>query len=321
MAYRILVAGLVFFMFPSLASAWSRPGHMVTAAVAYEAMKEATPEALGATLTLLRQHPHYPTLFRPEIERFDLSAEEQDIYLFMLASRWADDIRDKEEFDRAEWHYINIPYKPEGQPESVVVLPPPEPNIVMALEENRNIASGLDTTRDPAVALTWLFHLVGDVHQPLHTTRLFTTAWPDGDRGGTRFYVLDQPLGAVVSLHTLWDNLIIGTDRFADVRDKANELRSTYPRPEAAPPESGYEPEDESEGDGGDFEAWAQEGHEVAKEVAYLRGELQGGTTEATAVLLPADYASASGAVAAERAAVAGYRLAEFLAELLAGTE
>jgi len=319
MTYRMLVAGLVFLALPNLASAWSRPGHMVTAAVAYGAMKEVAPETLAATVTLLRQHPHYPTRFRPEIERLDLSAEEQDIYLFMLASRWADDIRDNENFNRGEWHYINIPYKPEGQPESVVVLPPPEPNILMALEENLNIASGADTTGDPAVALTWLFHLVGDIHQPLHTTRLFTTTWPDGDRGGTRFYVQEVPLGAVLSLHALWDNMILGSDRFTDVRNKAIELRNTYPRPEADEPEDGDE--DDVESEDGDFDAWALEGHEVAKDVAYLRGALQGGPTELTAVLLPEDYASAAGAVAAERAALAGYRLAELLTDLLAGPE
>jgi hypothetical protein len=29
-----------------------------------------------------------------------------------------------------------------------------------------------------AIALAWLFHLVGDVHQPLHTVQLFSREYP-----------------------------------------------------------------------------------------------------------------------------------------------
>jgi S1/P1 Nuclease len=40
-----------------------------------------------------------------------------------------------------------------------------------------------------AIALAWLFHLVGDIHQPLHTAQLFTTEYPQGDRGGNEICV------------------------------------------------------------------------------------------------------------------------------------
>ena len=92
---------------------------MVTAAIAFEALKQSDPEALSATVALLHEHPHFGTMFRPQIEKRRIQAEEQDLYLFMLAARWADDIRGKEEYDRGRWHYINIPYKPVGQPNTV----------------------------------------------------------------------------------------------------------------------------------------------------------------------------------------------------------
>ena len=57
-------------------------------------------------------------MFRPQIEKRHISAEEQDLYLFMMAARWADDIGGNKESDRGRWHYTNIPYKPEGQAES-----------------------------------------------------------------------------------------------------------------------------------------------------------------------------------------------------------
>jgi len=73
-------------------------------------------------------------------------------------------------FPRITTH-INYPFKPNGQPETVQAKPPQAVNILTALAENEHIAK---TEADPerrAIALTWLFHLVGDIHQPLHSTQ------------------------------------------------------------------------------------------------------------------------------------------------------
>ena len=37
-----------------------------------------------------------------------------------------------------------------------------------------------------AIELAWLFHLVGDIHQPLHTGQIFTLDYPDGDRAAMK---------------------------------------------------------------------------------------------------------------------------------------
>ena len=88
------------------------------------------------------------------------------------------------------------------------------------------------------------------------------------------------------------------------MRNKAIELRHKYPWPE--PAELGS----------GDFSQWAEEGHELAKEVAYQEGALAGGPTKGTAVMLPEDYLSTVGALAEKRAALAGFRLADLLSRL-----
>jgi hypothetical protein len=66
-----------------------------------------------------------------------------------------------------------------------------------------------------AVALCWVCHLVGDGHQPLHTVKLLTTQFPapEGDRGGTRFYIRVREGARTISLHTFWDDLILGSER------------------------------------------------------------------------------------------------------------
>jgi hypothetical protein len=56
-----------------------------------------------------------------------------------------------------------------------------------------------------AEALSFLIHLVGDIHQPLHCSTLFNSTFklPDGDRGGNNFMVKMKPTSAnSVKLHT-----------------------------------------------------------------------------------------------------------------------
>jgi hypothetical protein len=58
-----------------------------------------------------------------------------------------------------------------------------------------------------AIALTWLFHLVGDIHRPLHTAQLFTVEYPKGDRGGNEICVRVTQAGQPMDLHRFWGNL------------------------------------------------------------------------------------------------------------------
>jgi hypothetical protein len=64
-------------------------------------------------------------------------------------------------------------------------LAPPasSPNILTALTDNEKVAkTGADA--DKAVAVCWLMHLVGDIHQPLHAVSYYDDDHPKGDRGG-----------------------------------------------------------------------------------------------------------------------------------------
>jgi S1/P1 Nuclease len=82
--------------------------------------------------------------------------------LFMQATRWADDIRtnDKQQH-RALWHCINWSFKPDGQPPSVQAREPEAVNILTAMAENERIVRDGTEPERKAIALAWLFHLVG----------------------------------------------------------------------------------------------------------------------------------------------------------------
>jgi hypothetical protein len=66
----------------------------------------------------------------------------------------------------------------------------PDPvNILTALAENERVVKNENDAERRAIALAWLFHLLGDIHQLLHTAQLFTVDYPKGDRGGNEICV------------------------------------------------------------------------------------------------------------------------------------
>jgi S1/P1 Nuclease len=56
-------------------------------------------------------------------------------------------------------------------------------NILTALAENESVVKQETDPERRAIALAWLFHLVGDIHQPLHTSQLFTVDYPQRRQG------------------------------------------------------------------------------------------------------------------------------------------
>ncbi|MCS6849692.1 MAG: S1/P1 nuclease [Gemmataceae bacterium] len=306
MPRRWVILGLFFWngLAPP-ADAWNKAGHMVSAAIAYAVLRDDAPAAIAGTVALLQSHPDYEPFWRKRLE--EVAEEDRDLLLFMLAARWADDIRANPTFHHGEWHYINFPFKPVGQPESVRPKPPAEINILRAYALNSEQLKRATQPAERAVALAWIFHLIGDVHQPLHTTSLFTEQYPEGDRGGNWFYIRVRPGAAVISLHAFWDDLIIGRDDFQAVRNRATELRLRRE----------FRRENLSELAETDFEKWAKgESFRLACEVAYWNGTLEGSATPANGPVLPPGYVNLAKGVAERRIVLAGYRLADVLARL-----
>ena len=56
-------------------------------------------------------------------------------------------------------------------------------NVLTAMVENERIVKNENDPERRAIALAWLFHLVGDIHQPLHTAQLFTVYYPQKGTG------------------------------------------------------------------------------------------------------------------------------------------
>ncbi len=117
------------------------------------------------------------------------------------SSTWADEQRSNPaEFWREEagpYHYVTVP---EGQTYDEIG-PPEEGDALSALDHFAEIVRDPSATRDEkALALRFIVHIVGDVHQPLH-------AGNGEDRGGNDVRVLW--FGQETNLHSVWDSRMI----------------------------------------------------------------------------------------------------------------
>jgi hypothetical protein len=303
----LLGAAALFACLGSPALAWNRAGHMVTAAIAYRDLKTSEPVVLEKTVALLKRHPHYQKQWLPRLQK--VAPEDRDLLLFMLVARWPDDIRGDGNFDRPKQHYIDFAFVPQSAPATVRGAEPEADNLVASFQKNRDLVAGNDCDDQRAVALAWLFHQVGDIHQPLHAVSLFTTDYPapEGDQGGTRFYIRAKEGADTISLHRLWDDFVIGSENITDVRNRATELAL---QPEFA--RSSF-----AELPAANVRDWAQESFDLARSVVYRQGRLNGSKDRMNGVLLPADYLKQAQPIGRRRAVLSAYRLADLVKQVI----
>jgi S1/P1 nuclease len=199
-----LLLSIVIFSIPQPASAWNISGHMLSTAISYQVLRQENPATIEKVKAVLEKHPWYANQWQARLQ--DVPVVDHGLVLFMQAARWADDIRSNDRpQNRPPWHFINLPFKPEGQPDTVKVREPEPVNILTALAENERVVKNERDPERKAIALAWLFHLVGDVQQPLHTAQLFTVDYPNGDRGGNEICVRVTQSGQPMDLHRFWD--------------------------------------------------------------------------------------------------------------------
>jgi hypothetical protein len=157
------------------------------------------------------------------------------------------------------------------------------------------------SAQDRAEKLSWLIHLVGDIHQPLHCATLVNSIYPppEGDRGGNEFFVRASDSGSPRKLHSLWDGLL-GTGTTANARltrsalNNAIRLESVFPR--AVLPELHSHRS---------VESWSKESRDSAIHDVYKDGTLEPGQDVNHATILPAGYTQQAKQIAERRIALA----------------
>jgi hypothetical protein len=331
---RLLIVAvcIVVTLAPS-AFAWNAVGHYLVAKVAYAHL---SPEERQKVIDVLKEHPHYKTYLSADRPA---GVDEQE-WVFMRAATWSDWIRPPRKiegdiadhsihkFHRSTWHYVNYPLK-KGQTDLKLGQPlPQEFNVQQQIPRSIEFAkamAGADPdqakevtpAQNRAVRLCWVFHLVGDIHQPCHVT-----AWvdpvrlPGGDQGGNLTTVKVDIGAEPTKLHTFWDALL-GTDADAETVDEtAHTLRN----------DSRLADDKLAEAKNGDVAAWVQESFELAAKYAYLSDELpivqwddykSGAVGFMDVPILPLGAERRARAVARRQVVVAGIRLADKLRETI----
>ena len=209
-----LIASVVLItlaVLPLPASAWNIPGHLLSGAITYQVLRQESPQTIANVKAALEKHPSYANQWQARLQ--DIPVAEHGLVLLMQAARWPDNIRTQDKAQhRALWHYINLPFKPEGQPTTVQIREPEPVNILTAIAENEGAVKNENDAERKAIAIAWLFHLVGDIHQPLHPAQLFTVDYPNGDRGGNEICVRVTQAGQPMDLHRFWDGVITSNE-------------------------------------------------------------------------------------------------------------
>ena len=346
---RGLVAGCIALLVGGAvpAHAWNDFGHELIARIAWQ---ELEPEVRSRVLALFREAPRDSLMHCLDLNqdrrrgcgRFAYrlgdaeTAEDGDRILFERAAYWPDLARQLEKYNRPTWHYIGWTWR-QGADGSAhdTDLPVAEPNAVSQLVElARSVADTSGRADKRAIHLAWIFHLVGDVHQPLHAASRVTDRRDEreGDRGGNGFGLDEWNR----NLHAFWDGALDGRFRadyrqqalaaltsdsnrpppserfwsaFGELRDREYEIHKNRIAAEARARHP-FDDAVRASLKSGDFEAWAAESNQIVRNTLYPpylnRGEAP-----------PTAYADLAYDISLQRAALAGYRLADLLTKLL----
>jgi hypothetical protein len=319
---RCLGALLLLLTIHGPAQAWSGPGHAAIAAMAYQQLPGAAQQRF---MEILRSHPDFAK-WRQDFNRLKSGFPAKldlGTYLFIRASTWPDEIRKSgNPFDHPAWHYVDYPVQQTDfgtGPE-----PAPDDDVLFGIRESQRVIRDAGATPQARAAhLSWLIHLVGDLHQPLHCAALINTTTyrlPEGDRGGNLFFVSESGNPNAVNLHSFWDGQLgksFGSTppNPRTAFNNAAQLQGEHPR--SSLPELGTAT---------DVAAWSQESLAAATRHAYrfekkINGNVQltilrGSANDRTAPPLPAGYGTQARSVSRERISLAGYRLADILQAL-----
>ena len=288
------------------AHAWNGTGHMAVAGIAYDHL---TPKTKAAVDALLMRQKDYGLW----ISEMPAGYTDKARFAFMKAATWPDDIRKTPE-DRPIWHFIDLPVIAPGYTPDPIALLPVKPNAETQIgAETTLLSSPTATDGERAIALCWVEHLVGDIHQPLHTASLYSPAFPKGDRGGnsenlSAAQVKDDPIEKEANpkrLHALWDDLEGTTNDPAEVQKIVTSLETPAYSRKAFPQITSHPTVHE----------WIVESNILAKQDGYLNGTLS--MTPAGEgkedVTLPRGYIAEAHKIGSQQVALAGLRLADLL--------
>ncbi len=233
MPIRFLLALVAALTVASPAAAWWEYGHESVARIAMDSVRPGTRAAIQRLLAKGRA----------------LDTPDCSVATIELASYWPDCIKTLgERFSyAAPWHYQNVDI---CQPFELKEACKDGQCVSAQIERNARLLADRGVPgRERLMALAFLVHLVGDLHQPMH-------AGDRGDRGGNDVRANYGLIGGRTNLHSIWDGYMAERAISTPPSGPRALLAATPPAERAALA-------------GGSVEDWSREGWEAARRYAY----------------------------------------------------
>ncbi len=223
--------GVLLFLCSLPGYTWNAAGHQLIAQIAYDNL---TPQAKRLSSTSFAVP--------------NASLE----YYFVINATWLDAIRHKNIHQFDKWHYIDIPFSKDKS-----TLPPVEPkNALWAIKQAQRVLSqNSSPQKSKSFFLKVLIHVVGDIHQPLHTATKISRRFPQGDLGGNLYTFSKTPKAK--NMHQYWDSAAGTLKKESWIARKihAFKLEAQWPCAKINQPYS--------------IEHWLNDTHAVARTQAY----------------------------------------------------
>jgi hypothetical protein len=283
---KTIVAALsALALLPTQALAWGSEGHVLVAAIARSRL---SPETVAKVDAILAQDPD--------------SSTPSDM---LSRAVWADIYR-RDHRETSQWHFADVEkdhpnfdaacfsHPASAQPASA------GPENACVIDRVADFARELGNPDTPIaeriLALKFVLHFVGDMHQPLHVA-------DNHDHGGNCILI---SLGGsrTVNLHSYWDTVVVG-ELGKDAREILTRLTADITPDKAAAWSEG------------DFNAWAHETNAIAFSTAYSFRTQPRCEQSPTPLLLPNGFDEAAQTAAATQLERAGVRLAAVLEKAL----
>jgi hypothetical protein len=198
----LCLAACLVTLLPARAAAWSAPGHRMVVQIARWRLQQLNAaRALQQVDKILKAKFTEPMQARPRT--------------WEDAARWPDDVRGSGEYCYTDqMHFVSIPLGPDDGPDRYDPAAQCRPNVAGVFDEEtrctptvqvdegvcsvggvehfRRVLTTTASRKARLEALSFIFHFVGDMHQPLHNSEdedFRNYKGETGDRGGNYKFV------------------------------------------------------------------------------------------------------------------------------------
>lgn len=198
---------------PSLGWGWNALGHQVIWEMVAPQLTPASQQQVAVAVTTLKR-------------------VDERIHQPVDLGLWPDTLRRDGVLAFNRWHYTDHHYTPGRTRKSFNFR---GDNSLTALKNAIAVLEAPHTTAfEKAFFLSFLIHVVGDIHQPLHNISLYNAQFSHGDAGGNRF-LIQAPYAK--NLHQYWDQGLNFTERYESnyplsseqIKQLALRLQQRYP--------------------------------------------------------------------------------------------